>query len=205
MVFGCLVLLPSGNIWLWSNPHYLDIYLFHQTLIQLIHYEAPQNWLYNSCHLKCLVHVSGQNPHHLGPAYLIVQFMHFEVSEIFGACSVDRSWGGRKRRFCLQIEVPAAVVSHVLKIGLNWSKWANLGGKETWRRADSILGISEHHATSQQWRWRGCKCVRNIRTMLKMVKNGHHCGPRWPRPSFRKSLSLRFKHQSYPPNTHCLL
>ena len=127
------------------------------------------------------------------------------LSEIFGACSVDRSWGGRKRRFCLQIEVPAAVVSHVLKIGLNWSKWANLGGKETWRRADSILGISEHHATSQQWSWRGCKCVRNIRTMLKMVKNGHHCGPRWPRPSFRKSLSLRFKHQSYPPNTHCLL
>ena len=146
-----------------------------------------------------------QTPHHLGPAYLIVQFMHFKVSEIFGACSVDRSWGGRKRRFCLQIEVPAAVVSHVLKIGLNWSKWANLGGKETWRRADSILGISEHHATSQQWSWRGCKCVRNIRTMLKMVKNGHHCGPRWPRPSFRKSLSLRFKHQSYPPNTHCLL
>ena len=31
----------------------------------------------------------------------------------------------------IQIEVPAAVVSHVSKIGLNWSKWANLGGKET--------------------------------------------------------------------------
>ena len=43
----------------------------------------------------------------------------------------------------IQIEVPAAVVSHVSKIGLNWSKWANLRGKETWRRADSILGISE--------------------------------------------------------------
>ena len=57
--------------------------------------------------------------------------------------SVDRSAGAQREGSAIQIEVPAAVVSHVSKIGLNCSKWANLRGKETWRRADSILGISE--------------------------------------------------------------
>ena len=47
----------------------------------------------------------------------------------------------------IQIEVPAAVVSHVSKIGLNWSKWANLRGKgDVASRRGSILGISEEEA-----------------------------------------------------------
>ena len=63
----------------------------------------------------------------------------------------------------IQIEVPAAVVSHVSKIGLNWSKWANLRGKETWRRADSILGISEARLLGLNNGWRRrCKCVQRV-------------------------------------------
>ena len=76
---------------------------------------------------------------------LIVQFMKSKLSCLKYLGLVLLTGGGEAERggSAIQIEVPAAVVSHVWKIGLNWSKWANLRGKETWRRADSILGISE--------------------------------------------------------------
>ena len=64
---------------------------------------------------------------------LIVQFMKLKLSRLKYLGLVLLTGVGEAERggSAIQIEVPAAVVSHVSKIGLNWSKWANLGGKET--------------------------------------------------------------------------
>ena len=58
----------------------------------------------------------------------------------------------------IQIEVPAAVVSHVSKIGLNWSKWANLGGKET--RGLNFRDFWALPSTNKSRRESHCKCAR---------------------------------------------
>ena len=65
---------------------------------------------------------------------LIVLFMKSKVSvcwKYVGPVLLTGEVEAERGGSAIQIEVPAAVVSHVWKIGLNWSKWANLGGKET--------------------------------------------------------------------------
>ena len=128
LVGGSRVFLPSGNRWLfWSNPHNLDIYADghfpRQTLIQ--QFKQPLHEI-------------------LG---VFLKYWNLLCWQWQGGAGAER--GGS----AIQIEVPAGVVSHVSKIGLNWSKWANLGGKETrglnfrdfWGAARSSQQRGERH------------------------------------------------------------
>ena len=80
-------------------------------------------------------------------------------SEIFVSCFCWQESGRAERGgSAIQIEVPAAVVSHVSKIGLNWSKWANLGGKET--RGLNFRDFWALPSTNKSRRESHCKCAR---------------------------------------------
>ena len=95
----------------------------------------------------------------------IQRFKKFPLHEILGVFL--KYWnllcwqggaGAERGGSAIQIEVPAGVVSHVSKIGLNWSKWANLGGKET--RGLNFRDFWALPSTNKSRRESHCKCAR---------------------------------------------
>ena len=131
LVGGSRVFLPSGNQWLfWSNPHNLDIYADGH---------FPR---------QTLIQQFKQPLHEILGVFL----KYWNLLCWQGGAGAER--GGS----AIQIEVPAGVVSHVSKIGLNWSKWANLGGKET--RGLNFRDFWALPSTNKSRRESHCKCAR---------------------------------------------
>ena len=139
-------------------------FLFHQTLIQ---HCGGTDCSIHEIQSVCLKYV--------GPVLLTGE--------------VEAERGGS----AIQIEVPAAVVSHVSKIGLNWSKWANLGGKET-----RGLNFRDFWGAARSSQQRGERHCESAAQYPEDVKWSPRC-PHWPRPSIWKSLAV-VKCRSYPPS-----
>ena len=133
LVDGSRVFLPSGNQWLfWSNPHNLDIYADGH---------FPR---------QTLIQQFKQPLHEILGVFL----KYWNLLCWQGGAGAER--GGS----AIQIEVPAGVVSHVSKIGLNWSKWANLGGKETRGLNFRDFWAPALPSTNKSRRESHCKCAR---------------------------------------------